>query len=73
MYTNKLYYLLSRDRRGVFATNSNKCTLKNNKTKENKKKKKKKKHLTFVIPTITPISECVTNAHQYILLSNCLT
>lgn len=36
MYTNKLYYLLSRDRRGVFATNSNKCTLKNNKTKEKK-------------------------------------
>lgn len=43
MYTNKLYYLLSRDRKGVFATNSNKCTLKNNKTKENKKKKKEKK------------------------------
>lgn len=43
MHTNKLFYLLSRDRRGVFATNSNKCTLKINKTKENKKKKKKKK------------------------------
>lgn len=45
MHTNKLFYLLSRDRRGVFATNSNKCTLKINKTKENKKKKKKKKAL----------------------------
>lgn len=45
MHTNKLFYLLSRDRRGVFATNSNKCTLKINKTKENKKKKKKKKTL----------------------------
>lgn len=45
MHTNKLFYLLSRDRRGVFATNSNKCTLKINKTKENKKKKMKKKAL----------------------------